>query len=258
MNLRLNRILGLKDRVIIVAMDHGNFAGPIHGIINIEKTLRKIINENFDGIILCPGSAVKLANLIGKYRKSLILRVDGARTVYGEGITRRISSVTDAIRIGADAIIAMGYIGGKDENESLVQLGSFAIKCREWNIPLIAEMIPLAGKEDKFNVNYIKVAARIGAEIGASMIKTYYTGSIESFREVVEGCHIPIVIAGGPKMDNDRRILEIVKDAIEAGAIGVAFGRNIWQHSNPNGMIRAIAKIVYDDAEVEDAIKELI
>ncbi|MCS7365416.1 MAG: 2-amino-3,7-dideoxy-D-threo-hept-6-ulosonate synthase [archaeon GB-1867-035] len=256
-NFRLSRILGREKGVIIVAMDHGNFAGPMVGIVSIGETIRRIINEKFNAIILCPGMAKLYADLIGTHGKSLILRVDGARTIYGKGVTRQITEIEDALRIGADAVIAMGYIGGEEEGESLETLSEIALSCREWNVPLLAEMLPAPEIQNKYDLEYIKVAARVGAELGADMIKTYYTGSIETFRKVVEGCPVPIVIAGGPRMDNERKVLEMVEGAIKAGAVGVAFGRNIWQHKNPSGMIRAIGRIVYENATVDEALNEL-
>ena len=151
----------------------------------------------------------------------------------------------------------MGYIGGEEEGESLETLSEIALSCREWNVPLLAEMLPAPEIQNKYDLEYIRVAARVGAELGADMIKTYYTGSIETFRKVVEGCPVPIVIAGGPRMDNERKVLEMVEGAIKAGAVGVAFGRNIWQHKNPSGMIRAIGRIVYENATVDEALNEL-
>lgn len=254
---RLSRILGIEKRIFIVAMDHGSFAGPVRGIGNIGEIIKKIINEKFSGIILCPGVAKLYANLIGAYGKSLILRVDGARTIYGKGVTRQITEIEDAVKIGADAVIAMGYIGGEEEGESLETLGEIASSCREWNIPLFAEMIPTPKIENKYDSEYIRVAARVGAELGADIIKTYYTRSVETFRNVVDGCPVPIVIAGGPRMDDEKKVLEMVEGAIKAGAVGVAFGRNIWQHKNPNEMIRAIGKIVYEDTSADEALKEL-
>jgi len=257
LSLRFARLLGCRGRLVVVAMDHGGYAGPISGLTSIGGVLERILGEDFDAVILCPGAAVKYASLIGRFRKQLILRVDGARTALGRGVTKRISSVRDALRIGADAVIAMGYVGCEEERDSLSQLASIATECREWCVPLIAEMLPMEGGRICTDPDKIGLAARIGAEIGADLIKTYYTGSLNTFRRVVEGCFAPIIIAGGPKIESARSLLEMVKSAINAGAIGVAFGRNVWQYREPTKMIRAIARIVYEDADVEVALKEL-
>ncbi|CAD7782073.1 3-hydroxy-5-phosphonooxypentane-2,4-dione thiolase [Candidatus Methanoperedenaceae archaeon GB37] len=99
--------------------------------------------------------------------------------------------------------------------------------------------------------------ARLGAELGADVVKVSYTGSEETFRKVVEGCPVPVVIAGGPKMNSDREVIEMVKGAIEAGGAGVSIGRNAFQHANPTKIVRAIAQVVHKNVSVEEALKEL-
>jgi fructose-bisphosphate aldolase/2-amino-3,7-dideoxy-D-threo-hept-6-ulosonate synthase len=100
-------------------------------------------------------------------------------------------------------------------------------------------------------------AARLGAELGADIVKTVYTGDIDSFREVVKSCPVPIAIAGGPTTNNEEELLETVQGALNAGAIGVTFGRNIFQHKDPSKMVRALSALVIDKLTVADALKEL-
>jgi len=100
-------------------------------------------------------------------------------------------------------------------------------------------------------------AARIGAEAGADIVKAVYTGDVDSFKKVVKSCPVPIVIAGGPKGNTDRDILEMCAGAMSAGAKGVTFGRNIFQHKNPPAMVRALNKIVIQGKTVREALKEL-
>jgi len=108
-----------------------------------------------------------------------------------------------------------------------------------------------------FDSKFVKLAARVGAELGADIIKTFYTGDATTFREVTESCPVPVVIAGGPKVDNVRQVLEVVRDALDAGAIGIAFGRNVWRHENPVAMVRALRRIIHEDASVDDVIEML-
>jgi class I fructose-bisphosphate aldolase len=125
-------------------------------------------------------------------------------------------------------------------------------------MPLLAMIYPRGEKiKDEYDVNAVKHAARVGNEMGADIVKVSYTGSVETFKEVVSGCSIPVVIAGGPKMDSDRDILEMVKGSIDAGGAGVSIGRNVFQHENPTRMVRAISAIVHDNSSVEDALKIL-
>jgi DhnA family fructose-bisphosphate aldolase class Ia len=107
------------------------------------------------------------------------------------------------------------------------------------------------------DVAFVKHVSRIGAELGADIVKTNYTGSIESFREVVQGCPVPVVIAGGPKVNTEEDVLRMVLGSIRAGGVGVSLGRNIFQHKNPEAMAKAVGAIVHKGATVEEALREL-
>jgi fructose-bisphosphate aldolase/2-amino-3,7-dideoxy-D-threo-hept-6-ulosonate synthase len=133
-------------------------------------------------------------------------------------------------------------IGSSKELEMLKKLGNVAALCREKGIPLLAEMLLSKNKIENKNV---KTIARIGAELGADIIKTYYTGDLQSFKEVIDGCPVPIVILGGKVKSNLEELFESVKDAIEAGASGIAFGRNIWMNENPNAVLESLRKIIH-------------
>jgi DhnA family fructose-bisphosphate aldolase class Ia len=108
--------------------------------------------------------------------------------------------------------------------------------------------------ESEFDVKHVKHAARVGAELGADMVKVNYTGSPDSFREVVEGCPVPVVIAGGEKVETDEELLEMVRGSLEAGGAGASIGRNAFQHVDPEGMTRAITMMVHDGASVGDSL----
>ena len=103
----------------------------------------------------------------------------------------------------------------------------------------------------------VKIAARVAAELGADIVKTNYTGTVETFREVTRGCPVPVVVAGGPRMETTEQILEMVHDSIEAGGAGVAIGRNIFQASNPVAMLKAVSSVVHEDATVAEAMRLL-
>jgi class I fructose-bisphosphate aldolase len=108
--------------------------------------------------------------------------------------------------------------------------------------------------KDEYDPAAVMHAARLGAELGADLVKVSYTGSKESFRKVVEGCHVPVVIAGGPKMDSDSAVLRMVSDAIDAGAAGISIGRNVFQHRCPALMVSALSAIVHDRVPVDRAL----
>ena len=137
-------------------------------------------------------------------------------------------------------------------------LGRVARDCERFGLPLLAMMYARGHEiQNPHDVKYIKHIARLGAELGADVVKCPYTGSVETFREVVRGCPVPVVISGGPRMDSDQAVLQMVQDAMAAGARGVSIGRNAFQHRNPEAMTRAIADVVLRGAKAADALKTL-
>ena len=169
-----------------------------------------------------------------------------------------VCSVEEAIKLGADAVSIHVNLGDDQERQMLSDFGQVCYQARTWGMPLLAMIYPRGEKiKDEYGLDVVKHAARVGAEMGADLVKVSYTGSAESFREVVAGCHVPVVIAGGAKMDSDRDILQMVKGSIDAGGSGVSIGRNVFQHRNPTLMVEAISAIVHDGLGVEDALKLL-
>jgi fructose-bisphosphate aldolase / 2-amino-3,7-dideoxy-D-threo-hept-6-ulosonate synthase len=165
-----------------------------------------------------------------------------------------VTEVEDAIRIGADAVSIHVNVGAEDEAEMLRDLGRVARTCDLWGMPLVAMMYPRGPKvKSEHGLEYVKLAARIGAELGADIVKTNYTGSPDTFKEVVKGCNVPVVIAGGPKMDTEHDLLQMVYDAIHVGATGVAIGRNIFQAENSTLLVKKLCTIVHQEYTVEEA-----
>jgi class I fructose-bisphosphate aldolase len=157
-----------------------------------------------------------------------------------------------------DAVSIHVNLGTQEEKSMLRDLGTVSKVAMEWGMPLLAMMYSKTRKgEDEKDVRIVKHSARLGAELGADIVKVPYTGSPEGFREVVEGCFVPVVIAGGGRRETDRDILEMVKGAMVAGGAGVSIGRNVFQHKNPSRIVRAIGKIVHDRWTVKEALKEL-
>ncbi len=253
--LRLSRILK-NGKAVIIPMDHGVSNGPIEGIVKIEDTIRKL-EEGGATAILTHKGILRSLNHVPK--TGVIVHFSASTSMSPDTNWKvQVGSVEEALRLGADAVSVHVNIGCEREPEMLMKLGKIAEACDEWQIPLLAMMYP-RGKnvKDPFDPKTVAHVARVGAELGADIIKTNYTGSPETFRQVVEGCPVPVVIAGGPKMDSDLAVLEMVKGAMEAGAIGVSMGRNVFQHKNVTGMTRALYRIIVDDAPVKEAAKEL-
>jgi class I fructose-bisphosphate aldolase len=169
-----------------------------------------------------------------------------------------VCTVDEAIKLGADAVSIHVNIGADDEKEMLKDFGRVSKEAKEWGMPLLAMLYTRGQKiKNEYDAKVVKHAARVGAEIGADIVKVPYTGSPESFREVVEGCFVPVVIAGGPQMETDRDVLLMVKGSMEAGGSGVSIGRNAFQHPKPSLIVKAISRIVHEGAPVDEALKLL-
>ncbi len=240
---RINRLLKEDGKTVIVALDHGQFQGPIDGLRDIRNTLEHIIAARPDGLILNPGVIEKNAALLGG-KTAILCRITGASTNYSTlfDYHRLTTSVEHAMAIGADGVVVMGFMGGAGENPSLELLAKTAEECSKRGMPLIAEMLPQA--EGKFtDPDCIALGARVAYELGADLLKVYYTGK-ESFAKVIGSVPIPIVIAGGPKGEN---LFDIAQEAIRLGAKGVAFGRNVFQAENQTEYVKTLMKVVHDE-----------
>jgi len=254
--IRMERIMDRNSgKTVIVPLDHGVSVGPIDGIIDIKTAVARIAEGGAKAIVEHKG-------LVGAgHRRSgrdigLIIHLSASTSLSPFPHSKTlVCTVEEAIRLGADAVSIHVNIGDAQEREMLNDFGKVSNDARKWGMPLLAMVYPRGEKiADEYDVNVVKHAARLGCEMGADIVKVSYTGSPESFREVVAGCTVPVVIAGGAKMSSDRDILEMVRGAIDAGGAGVSIGRNVFQHENPTKMVRAISAIVFDDAGVDDAL----
>ena len=255
--IRMERIVDRKThRTVIVPMDHGITAGPISGLIDLRATVDKVAEGGANAVLGHMGLPLHGHRGYGK-DIGLIIHLS-ASTRLGPDPNHKVlvTRVTDAIKIGADAVSVHINVGADDEAEMLTDLGRVARTCDQWGMPLLAMMYPRGPKvQSEHEVEYVKHAARVGAELGVDMIKTNYTGSPATFKEVVQGCQIPVVIAGGPKMGTEHELFEMIYDAIQVGAAGVSIGRNVFQAENPILLVRKISKLVHEAYTVEEAEK---
>ena len=257
--IRLERILDRKThRTVIVPMDHGISVGPIAGITDLPTTVDKVAEGGANAVLGHMGLPLHGHRGYGR-DIGLIIHLSASSSL-GPDPNHKVlvTEVEDAIRVGADAVSIHVNVGAEYEAEMLHDLGRVARTCDLWGLPLIAMMYPRGSKvKSEHGVEYVKLAARIGSELGADIIKTNYTGDIDSFRKVVEGCPVPVVIAGGPKTETDMEFLQMIEGAMQAGARGVAIGRNVFQHQDPVKMTMAIAAIVNKGKTADEAIKIL-
>lgn len=256
---RMNRIFQKDKRAFIVAMDHGSNFNVLPTMKKPGLLLCEIAGAGADAFLCTVGMADKFADsFLGK---GMILRVDGGVSFLGDHTKpmQIVATPEDALRMGADSLITMGFPGSKFESETLTSLSRTVLHAHQWDLPVMAEMLPrgFEGGADSRTADNITFACRQGAELGADMIKTEYTGDIQSFRELVESVYVPVVILGGAKKVPERQLLQEIKDSLEAGGAGVAMGRNIWSHESPARYVYAIAKLIHEDCSVDTALKEL-
>jgi len=252
---RLKRILQPDNRTVITPMDHGVTIGPVKGITNMQAIVDKLLKGKVDAILIHKGIAKRVD--IGN--AGLIVHLSGMSVLTPSATSKvQVCTVKEAIRLGADAVSVHVNIGAQDEDKMLTTLGKVSEECDQYGMPLLAMMYPRGPKiQDEHATEPVAHAARIGAELGADIIKTNYTGDIETFKTVVESCPAPVVIAGGPKCKTPQEILQTAHDSVKAGAAGLSIGRNIFQHENPTLMVKALSAIVHGGSSVEQAMKIL-
>ncbi|MEW6618633.1 MAG: 2-amino-3,7-dideoxy-D-threo-hept-6-ulosonate synthase [bacterium] len=258
-NIRLERIINRDSkRTVIIPMDHGVTMGPIPGLENMREAVGKIVEGGANAVILHKGM-VNAGYRGGGKDIGLIIHLS-ASTVLGPDSSDKVQvcSVKEAIQLGADAVSVHVNLGAANEREMLTILGRVGEESQEFGMPLIAMMYTRGKKiENEFDVKYVKHAARVGAELGADMVKVNYTGNPQTFAEVVAGCPVPVVIAGGEKVETEAQLFEMVDGTIKGGSAGVSIGRNAFQHRDPVKIVQAISKMVHENYSIAQAMKIL-
>ena len=245
---RLSQLIQKDGKALFLPIDHGYFQGPTHCLEKPSETVKNLW-QYADALMLTRGV---LRNCIDPaIPKPYIMRVSGAVSVLGDLSNESIvTSVKEVIRLNAAAVSMSVFVGSANENKSLTNLSKLVDECEEFGIPVMA--VSAVGKElEKREARYLALAARISAEIGARVVKTYYCK--EHFEKIVEGCPVPVVIAGGPKTDTQQEVFDFVYDGMQKGAIGVNLGRNVWQTEHPVAAIRGIRAIIHENFNAKEA-----
>ncbi len=249
---RLSRIIKPDTgRTVMLAVDHGYFMGPTHRLEQPRRTIEPLL-PYADGLMLTRGV---LRNCVDPTANvPIVLRVSGGASIVSGSLANEkvTTSVRDAVRLNVAAMAVSIFVGSEYEHQTLTSLGQLVNEGEEYGVPVLA--VTAVGKElEKRDARYLALSCRIAAELGAHFVKTYYC---EDFGKVVEGCPVPLVVAGGPKLETEMDAFQLASDAIGEGAVGVDMGRNIWQSDYPVAMIQAVREIVHRGASVREA-KEL-
>jgi putative autoinducer-2 (AI-2) aldolase len=252
---RLSRILSPKTgRSLIVAIDHGMALGPMTGI---EKPglVFDTLDPYTDAWLMTKGIFTHTYQPRGN--RGIILRASGAATVAGPdlGAEGPTSTVEELLSLSADAVAVSAYIGSPNEHETLRHMASVAGDCRRWQVPLVGVIGVGKDKEKAQDPRFLALGARVAAEHGADIVKTYYTP--RDFDKVTGGCPVPIAIAGGPKCETDEDTLAMIRGALDGGAVGIVMGRNIWQSPRPVPLMQVVRAMIHENLGLDDAVSRL-
>lgn len=243
--LRLNRLFRHSDKLLIVPMDHGVSLGPAPGLGDILTTVRQVVAGGADAILVHKGQA-RYLDALGKEDCELIVHLSASTDLAPDPNAKGLVSTPEqAVRLGATAVSVHVNLGSVNEALMLTDLGQVAEACDAWGMPLLAMMYVRNGtRTSEYDPAKIAHAARVAEELGADIVKVNYTGNPESFARVVRGVRIPVIIAGGPKAGTAEGMLDSIKGALQAGAKGVAIGRNLFQASEPAILARQIRSLI--------------
>ncbi len=235
----------------MLAVDHGYFLGPTERLEDPKKTIKPLL-PYADSLMLTRGV---LRNCVDSESNiPIVLRVSGGTSILGEDLSKETitTSIEEAIRLNASCLALSIFVGSKYEHQTLNNLSKLVNEGEKYGIPVLA--VTAVGKEMARDARYLALSCRIAAELGAHIVKTYYC---ENFEKVVEGCPVPVIIAGGKKLP-EKDALDLTFNAIRDGASGVDMGRNIWQSDNPVEMIQAVRSIVHDGLSVQESIESYL
>ena len=260
---RLGRIFDHRTKTsIIIPMDHGTESYN-EQLERPMELIRKFADADVDAFLFLRGLTKSAADQFID-RCGLIYRISTA-TGPRNKLTQQayISGIEAAVKLGASAVASNVFVGSDREIEDLERFGEISDACDAWGMPFLAEVFPIGSKDaapfdGPYSTEDLRIAVRVGYELGADFIKTSYSGDAESFRKIVNNCPIPIVIAGGPKTNSVEEILKMVRGAMDAGAHGIAMGRKVWGSSNPIKLVEALKLIVRENRSVEEASRALV
>lgn len=246
---RTSRIIRPKTgRTVMLAVDHGYFMGPTHKLEEPRKTIEPLA-PYADALMLTRG--VLRTSVEPSWDVPIVLRVSGGSSIVSKDLSNETitTSIRDAVRLNVAAVAISIFVGSEHEHQTLSNLAKLVNEGEDFGVPVLA--VTAVGKElEKRDARYLALSCRIAAELGARIVKTYYC---EEFGRIVQGCPVPLVVAGGPKLETEMDAFQLAHDAIAEGAVGLDMGRNIWQSEHPVAMIRAVRDIVHSNFSVREA-----
>ena len=245
---RLSRLMP-NGKCFFMPIDHGYFQGPTRNLERPGETIKPLLP--YVDAIFCTRGVLRYA-VEPVNSKPIVLRVSGCTSMVGKDLANEeiTTSIEEIVRLNASAVGLSVFIGSEYERETLKNLADLVNLCEDFGLPVMA--VTAVGREmEKREYRYLALSCRIAAELGARVVKTYWCE--EHFDKVVNGCPVPIIMAGGPKCETELEVLEFVHDGIQKGAVGINLGRNVWQSPQPVAMAKALRAVVHDNATVKQA-----
>ena len=255
--IRIQRIKNpASGRIFTVAVDHAPSYGVLAGIENIQDVVDRVASAGPDAMVMMKGIAQRCFQPYAG-RVALIMKCS-TLSPYHPQHDVWVGTVDDAVRLGADAIAMALTVGCPQQQQLVSNLGALVGEAEQAGMPVIVHSYPngeLVPPAEVFTVERVGYASRLAMELGVDIVKTFYTGSAETFAQVVEMASPALVVAaGGPRLETDADVLRMAHDVVQAGAAGITFGRNIWQSANPAALIQALKHVLHHDGSVEEGL----
>jgi putative autoinducer-2 (AI-2) aldolase len=246
---RLSQLVQPDGHCYFLPIDHGYFQGPTTCLEKPGETIKPLL-PYCDALFVTRGVLRSVVDPAGS--KPIILRVSGGTSMVGEDLANEglTTSIEEILRLNVCAVGISIFVGSKYEKQTLLNLANLVNECENYGIPVMA--VTAVGKElVKRDSRYLALSCRIAAELGAKVVKTYWCD--DGFDKVVNGCPVPVVMAGGPKCETELEVIEFVHDGMQKGAIGINLGRNVWQNKYPVPMAGALRAVIHEKASVNEA-----
>jgi class I fructose-bisphosphate aldolase len=247
-------------RTFVVPMDHGVTMGPILGLYDMAGTVGQMAGTGVNCVIVHKGLVRSIAPVLSRAPDvGLIVHLCASTSSAPDPNEKQlVCTAEEALGLGADGVSVHVNIGAATEGQMLRDFAETAEQCRRLNVPLLAMMYARGPRlRAQFSEAFSSHCARVAYEIGADMVKVQYTGDPESFRRVVQSVPIPVLIAGGPKMSNDREVLDMIQGALDAGAAGISIGRNVFGAERVGPLCRAIGSMLHEGVRADKALQRL-
>jgi DhnA family fructose-bisphosphate aldolase class Ia len=257
---RINRLQNpASGRIFTVAIDHAPSYGVLSGLEDIQAVVDRVASAGPDAMVMMKGVAERCFRPYAG-RVALMLKCSTLSPLHPERDVW-VSSVEDALRLGADAVAMALTVGSPHQAQLLSNLAALVREAERVGLPVVVHAYPngeLVPPDERYSPARVGYAARLAMELGVDIVKTFYTGSAETFARVVEAASPALVVAaGGPRLETDADVLRMAYDVVRAGAAGITFGRNVWQSGDVAGMVRALKHVIHDEGSVDEAMAQL-